>query len=164
MSYFVIVRGPLGVGKTTVSRKLAEAIRAVYISVDAILDDHRLWDRGRLREFLAANRIAARLGRSSILGGTPVIFDGNFYWKTQIQDLARRLRATHYIFTLKAPLRVCIERDGRRLPPHGPEAAAQVHAKVTAFECGQDVDAARPVDAVVRDIVGRIATYRSGDH
>ena len=160
MSFFVIVRGPLGVGKTAVSKSLSTTLGARYLSIDQILDDHGLWNRGRLSEFLAANEIGAQLARPSIDEGTPVIFDGNFYWKTQIEDLVHRLGAPHYIFTLVAPLRVCIARDRLREAPHGPEAARQVYARTLAFECGVRVDARPPADRVVRELAQRIATLR----
>lgn len=160
MSFFVIVRGPLGVGKTAVSKGLSTTLGAHYLSIDQILDDHGLWDRGRLSEFLAANEIAARLARPWITKGRPVVFDGNFYWKTQIRDLTRRLASPHFIFTLVAPLRRCIERDGRRETSHGPEAARQVYAKAMAFEYGVRVNAECPVTEVVREITDRITGVR----
>jgi len=152
VAYFVILRGPLGVGKTTVSRVLAKAIDATCVSIDRILDEHGLWKEGRLSEFLGANEIAVPLARRSLANGTPVVFDGNFYWKTQIEDLIDRLEARPFVFTLKAPLAVCIRRDNRRDPPHGREAARAVYAKTTKFEWGIGIDATRPVDAVVREI------------
>jgi len=38
MSYYVIIRGPLGVGKTTISRSLAKSIGAMVVSIDQIAD------------------------------------------------------------------------------------------------------------------------------
>jgi thymidylate kinase len=152
MSFFVIVRGPLGIGKSTVSKSLAEKISAKYISIDQLLDDHGLWVSGRLSEFLRANDFAVERGRGYLERGVPVIFDGNFYWKTQIEDLVRRLGHPHVVFTLKAPLSVCIDRDGGRASSHGETAARQVYAKSMRFDFGIGVDAARPVDLVVREI------------
>jgi shikimate kinase len=34
MEYFVIIRGPLGVGKTTIAKRLAKQLNAKYISID----------------------------------------------------------------------------------------------------------------------------------
>ena len=42
MSNCIVIRGPLGVGKTTVARALAEQLSALYISIDQVLEDHDL--------------------------------------------------------------------------------------------------------------------------
>jgi predicted kinase len=158
MGFYVIVRGPLGVGKTRVSRELARRLPGEYISIDEILDDHHLWVEGRLSEFLAANLIAARRAAPVLATGTPVVFDGNFYWKGQIDDLVGRLDHDPYTVTLDAPLDVCVARDARRDPPHGAEAARAVYRKSTAFEYGTVVRADRPVRAVVRSILDLLPT------
>jgi predicted kinase len=156
MSYYVLVRGPLGSGKSTISKRLAQELGAEYISIDRILDDRGLWDSGRLSEFLRANEFAVEQARGFLDKGTPVIFDGNFYWKSQISDLTRRLRFPHHIFTLEVPLEVCVERDSHRDPPHGREATEQVFAKTTRFIAGTGIDGTRPVEQVVSAIVTRV--------
>jgi len=156
MSYYVLIRGPLGVGKTTVANRVARKTGAEYISIDQILDDEGLWDSGRLSEFLGANDVAIPQAREFLEHGTPVIFDGNFYWKTQIADLTHRLNFPHRIFTLDAPLSVCAARDSHREPSHGAEAAEQVFAKTTKFDVGTRIDATRPLERIVSDIVRRL--------
>jgi predicted kinase len=157
MSYFVIVRGPLGVGKTAVSKGLARKLGAEYISIDRILDDEGLWYSGRLSEFLRANDHVVRRARTFLRHGTPVIVDGNFYWKAQIEDLVRRLDGRAHIFTLEAPLRLCIQRDRGRAVPHGRAAAKAVYTKSTKFRYGIPWDATPPVRTVVRGIAARIS-------
>jgi deoxyadenosine/deoxycytidine kinase len=34
MGYYVIIRGPLGVGKSVIAQKLAKTLKAVYIPID----------------------------------------------------------------------------------------------------------------------------------
>jgi len=123
MVFYVVIRGPLGVGKSTVAESLAKRIEAEHISIDRILDEHGLeeWDGGYIsqKSFLRANARAVERARGFLDKGTPVIFDGNFYWKSQIEDLLIQLDYRHYVFSLKAPLSVCIERDSRRVPPTG---------------------------------------------
>ena len=157
MSYYVVIRGPLGVGKSAVSRKLAQRIGAVYISIDQILDDQGLWESGRLSEFLRANDFVISRARASLDRGVPVVIDGNFYWKSQIRDLVGRLRGHHYVVTLKAPLKVCIARDGGREPSHGRKAARQVYAKSTRFEYGIGLDATGPIEPVVRQLIAMVS-------
>jgi predicted kinase len=152
MTFWVIVRGPLGVGKTTVSRRLAKRIGAKYISIDQTLEERDLWESGRVSEFVQANASVAELAQRCLGKGVPVIFDGNFYWKAQIKDLIGRLDRRHYVFTLKASLGVCVERDRHRPRPYGSEATRQVYAKSTRFEWGIGIDATRPLDAILREI------------
>jgi predicted kinase len=161
MVFYVLIRGPLGIGKSTVAMQLAGTLGAEYISIDQILDDHGLetWYRGYVsqRAFLRANAYAVRRARPFLRKGRSVIFDGNFYYRTQIEDLVSQLDYRHYVLTLKAPLRVCIERDGRRVPPYGSEAARAVYSISTGFDYGTEIDATDPVDKVVNDIVRRLS-------
>jgi predicted kinase len=157
VSYYLIVRGPLGSGKSTVSERLARSLRAQYVSIDRILEESNLeqWESGFISEssFLRANEIAARTARPQLDQGRPVIFDGNFYWRSQIADLVGRLDFPHHIFTLRASLEVCVDRDARRSPPHGRRATEEVYAKSTEFEAGIGIDATPPVDDVVKEIL-----------
>lgn len=171
MSYFVVIRGPLGVGKSTISEKLARAIGAKHLSVDQILEENGLeeWDEDRisLRSFLRANTIAADQARGPLERGAPVIFDGNFYWRQALDDLLRKLEFPHRVFTLEAPLAICIERDRLRpkTPPGkeprageslGEEATAQVYRMVTAVPYGISIDATGSADATATSILRRL--------
>jgi predicted kinase len=154
MSYYVIIRGPLGVGKTTVSQALAKSIGAIVVSIDKVAD--KWWDGGSLQLYLRANRVAVERARKALLRGFPVVFDGCFYWKTQIKDLERRLAFPHAAFSLKAPLSACILRDSGRKVVHGAEAAEQVYRKGNRFDYGFPVDATRSVRTTVRKIRSRL--------
>jgi predicted kinase len=168
MSYYVVVRGPLAVGKTTVCERLAGVLRADHISIDRILEEYGLeeWDEDRisLRSFLRANAIAADQARRSFERGSPVLFDGCFYWRQQIHDLVERVHAPHYVFRLKAPLAVCIARDRTRprtptgATPKGgdqlgEEAARDVYRLVSQVRSGVPIDASGPVEATVNAIL-----------
>ena len=163
MSYYLVIRGPLGVGKTTVSAALAKAIRAVVISIDEIADKD--WDGGSVRLYLRANRVAEKQSRRALARGTPVVIDGCFYWKTQLRDLERRLPFPHEVVTLRAPLSVCIQRDSGRKVNFGAEAAEQVYRKVTRFDYGVPIDALPDTATIVREIrslLPTIETHPSG--
>lgn len=150
MSYYAILRGPLGVGKTTISAAVSHSIAGVVVSIDEIADQE--WDGGSLRLFLRANKVAAAATRKELARGVPVVMDGCFYWKTQIRDLERRLPFPHEVFTLRAPLSVCIERDSGRKVAFGAEAAEQVYRKVTRIDYGIPIDATQDVSRIAEQI------------
>ena len=145
MAYFVIIRGPLGVGKSTVSKKLADLLHGVYISIDSILEKHGL-DKVEneesipIKNFLAGNDIIIHQIKQNIVKNTPVIIDGNFYHREQIEHLIDQLPFEHFVFTLKASLETCIERDQNRDKPYGKDAATAVHSMVSRFDYGHTID------------------------
>src|SRR3989344_9382950 len=144
MSFYVIIRGPLGCGKSTIAKALPKRLNAKYLDIDKILEDNKLeeWKNGYISKesFSKANEIAAPKAKKYLEKGLPAVFDGNFYYKSQIEDLIKRLDFPHYAFTLKAPLSVCIERDSKRKEPHGKDAAEVVYAKTTEFDYGIIID------------------------
>jgi broad-specificity NMP kinase len=157
MKYFIIIRGPLGVGKTTVARELARRLHAKYVSMDALLEEKKL-DKvvGRcipLASFMKADEIAAARTKNARIA----VFDGNFYHKKHIIHLIGALQTTHYAFTLKAPLSLCIERDSLRKKSHGREAARAVHSLVDRFDYGKVIDTRnKTVGAIVREIISSL--------
>jgi predicted kinase len=166
MGYLVIVRGPLGVGKSVVARRLARRLGGRYISIDEILEHHALeeWSHGyiSLRSFLRANELAARLARTALRRGTPAVVDGNFYYRRQVDDLARRLRVPWLVFSLHAPLRECLRRDARRTPSFGAGAVRAVFHKVARVAVGQPVGATRPVGPIVTELAAAAGRLRAG--
>ncbi|MSR85713.1 hypothetical protein EXS71_04770, partial [Candidatus Uhrbacteria bacterium] len=144
----IIIRGPLGVGKSTVAKAVAEMISGIYISVDEILDQNGL-DKAvegegiPLSNFLIANEyIAAEAQRTNGLGKS-VVVDGNFYHKEQIDQLVRLLGEDVAVFTFKASVETCIARDAARATPYGEDATRAVHMFVSAFDYGTVIDSER---------------------
>lgn len=85
---------------------------------------------------------------------TPVIVDGSFYYRSQFDGLVHRMDLSHAVFTLKAPLSVCIERDRQRPGSLAEDRARKVFAKVAEVEYGVVVDTRKLVREVVRELVG----------
>lgn len=157
MSYYLIIRGPLGCGKSTISQRLAQEFGAEHIAVDRVLNEHHLTDdkeEGYIsqKSFKRANEIIAPRAKELLDKGTPVIFDGNFYWQSQIEDLISRLDYLHQVFTLTAPLAVCIERDKNRDKTHGEDAAGAVYEKSTSFTYGVQIDATKSLEETLTEI------------
>ena len=156
--FFVKIRGPLGAGKTSVSLKLAEALGAAYVSIDEILEKNNFEEWGRtyitLRSFIRANELVANKATKLLIKGKPVIFDGNFYYKTQVSDLIKRLSSFKaFVFTLSVPLEVCIQRDAHRNVVFGERAVRLVHKKSAEFQPGVEIDATGDLGAVIDSII-----------
>ena len=154
---YIIIRGPLGIGKTTIAKKLAEKLKAEYISIDEILHENDL-DKIEgecipLNNFIKANEIAL----PQIEKGKTYIIDGNFYHKEQLEHLLKNLPGKHYVFTLKAPVEACIERDAQREKTYGEEAARAVHCLVLRFDYGIIIDTeSKSAEEVTEELISAI--------
>lgn len=139
-SKLIIIRGPLGVGKTTIARKLATNLNAHYISIDSVLEENHL-DEGEedgisLKTFIKGNELVLPEIKAALAKDKPVIIDGCFYHKEQIEHFVQSVAAPTFVFTLKAALEVCIERDKGREKSYGEGAAYAVHGMVSKFDYG----------------------------
>lgn len=159
MTYYIIIRGPLGCGKSTVSKELSKILNAEHISIDRILDENKLTEdkeEGYIsqKSFKKANEIIIPKIKGLLNSGRIVIIDGNFYWKSQIEDLIKRLeKYENFVFTLKAPVEVCIDRDIERGRTHGEEATRVVHKKSTEFVYGKVIDITKSLKKAIKDIL-----------
>jgi len=158
MSYFLIIRGPLGSGKSTISEKLAQKLGAKHFSIDRPFDDGKIIfeeEEGYVsqKSFLEANDIYIEDAIKTLNSGAPVIFEGNFYWQSQIDDLINKLNYPHWIFTLEVPLEVCIERDRNREKSCGKDAAEVVHAKSKEVDCGIPIDGTKDLNQIIEEII-----------
>jgi|SRR3989344_4435832 len=142
--YFVIIRGPAGVGKSTISRLLAKKIKADVVHFDEVMEKLKLdYMEGEkwipLFKFLKADKIVIPRFKK-ILKNKNLIIDGNFYHEKQIKDLIKNLKSKHYIFTLKADLDECIKRDEKRKNKLGKKAVKDVYKLVSKFDNGIIID------------------------
>ncbi len=159
--YFIIIRGPLGSGKSTIAQRIAKIVLAEHIPIDRILDEYNLTndkEKGYIsqKSFLKANKIIIPSVKKKLQQGIPVVIDGNFYWKSQIEDMIKKIHSPHFVFTLKVPLKVCIERDSRREKVHGKDAARAVYKKATEFDYGIVIDNSGSAGKAIKKIVSHL--------
>ena len=161
MGYFIIIRGPLGVGKSSIAKKLSRILRAEYVPVDLVLEKYGLDKISGgcipLASFIKADDLILPEIGKKLESGRIAVFDGCFYHKRHIKHLVRRLPYTHYVFSLKAPLEVCIKRDSRRKKGYGKAAATAVYGLVSKFDYGIAIDASGKSTArCVNEILSRL--------
>ena len=161
MTYFVILRGPAGSGKTTIARQLAKQLKAHYISFDTIMSKSKLdkIKNGNIPEknFLEGNEIAIKAAEKCLSKNKPVVFDGCFYYKLQIKHLAKNFLYKHFAFTLKANLHECIDRDKKRKNKIGKKNIEAVYKLVTKFNYGKTIDTnGKSANEIIKKIIAII--------
>lgn len=161
MSYFIIVRGPLGSGKSTLSEKLAKKLDTKLIAIDEVLKNLDLDEIDEkegcipAKNFIKASESVLPEVKEQLQKGKIVIFDACFYHKEVIEHLIQKLTFPHHIFTLKAPLELCIKRDNERNKSYGEGAACAVHSLVSRFDYGNNID----VTGSIEDSLNSILSY-----
>ena len=152
----IIIRGPLGIGKTTVAKDLAKKINARYISIDKILEKERLDKVDKklgkipLKNFISVNKIISKIKNKRL------VVDGNCYYKEQIDDLIKRLKNCN-VFTLKASVNVCISRNNGRKKVYSEGATRAVHNLVSCFDYGVSINTENKTkDEVVEEILKKL--------
>ena len=159
MSCFIIIRGPAGIGKSTVAKQLSALLKGLHISFDEILKENGLdYVAGEKwvpeYKMFAANKVVIPKIREHLEENRVVIFDGNFYHKSQIEDLIAKLQFPFFIFTLKANLRMCLARNKTKLCPLDEQAIKDVFALVSNFDYGIVLDTnGKTTKEIVREIV-----------
>lgn len=157
--YFIIIRGPAGVGKTATAKLLAEKLNAYVIDIDKLLEKYGLDivdpNQGQIDEknLLKINKITIPKVIKKLKEGKIVILDGNFYSRKQIDDLIKKIKFKSFIFTLKANLQECIKRDKTR-KELGEQNIKDVYKLVSRFDYGIIVDTRnKPIEEVVKEIM-----------
>jgi tRNA uridine 5-carbamoylmethylation protein Kti12 len=161
MSYYIIIRGPLGCGKSTICKEIAKHLDATVCSIDQVLAKNNLendWEAGYIsqKNFKRANEIVIPKAKKLLEKNKIVIFDGNFYWKSQIEYLTSTLKYPCYSFTLKADMKTCIRRDSNRPKPHGEDAARAVFSKSTEFDYGIIIDVTKSLKDCISKILSNL--------
>jgi shikimate kinase len=157
MEYCIIIRGAAGIGKTTIAKELARNLNADYFSFDEIMEVNKLdtivGDGIPSENFVKANEIILDL----IKNKERVLLDGCFYRKEQIDHLLNNLKAKVYIFTLKANVAECSERNKTRMNPLADDDIKQVHNLVSKIKIGITINTSgKSIKQIVSDILNHI--------
>tara|TARA_Y100000034_G_C6776269_1_gene346623 strand:- start:320 stop:820 length:501 start_codon:yes stop_codon:yes gene_type:complete len=166
MVYYIIIRGALGIGKSTISENLAKILKANHILIDNILKkndlDHIDDNIGCIspKNFIKGNKIILPEVKKNLEKGKIVIFDACFYHKEVIEHLIKNLPYNHYVFTLKASLENCRERDSKRKKACGKEAAMAVYKLVSKFNYGIVINTNKKN---IKEVVKKILSYLPKD-
>lgn len=133
MGSLLLITGPPGSGKSTVSRAIAEAApKSVFVEGDAFF---RFLSNGSIAPWLpAANeqnqtvtRAAASASGRYAAGGYFTVYDGIVGpWFLQTFAIATGLKDLHYI-VLMPPVETCVERVATRLDHGFTDEAATRH-------------------------------------
>jgi broad-specificity NMP kinase len=161
MSYYVLIRGPAGVGKSTISALLAPKINASVTYFDKVLEELGIDDIVDnkwipLDRFLKADEIVLPKVKHELETGRNAILDGNFYHLEQIDDLMSKLPFPHAEFTLKANLDECIKRDRTRKNVLGKQNTEAVFRLVSAFDYGNIIQTNNKTPNEVVDEIIRV--------
>ncbi len=144
MSYYIIIRGPAGVGKSAVAGKLCRKLNAYRISYDRVMRKHKL-DKVEgscisEKNFRKANDLAIAAAKKKLDAGKIVVFDGCFYHKSQLRHLIKKLHCRYFVFSLKVSLEECIERDSKRKAKIGKNSVKAVYSLCSKFSSGTVID------------------------
>lgn len=112
MSFYIVIRGPAGIGKTAVAKKLAHKLKAVYVSFDKIREKHGIGLSEKQR--IKANAVAVPQALKALRHGKIVVFDGVFYHRSQLAHLTSALHFPYFVFTLAASVEEVVKRDAKR--------------------------------------------------
>lgn len=157
MEYCIIIRGPAGVGKTTIAKKLAKELKADYFSFDKIMRKNNLDNlvgKGIPSEnFIKANEIIILL----IIRKKRAVLDGCFYREKQINHLLNKLKTKVYIFTLDADITECSKRNKTRKNPMTEENIKQVHNLVSEIKIGININTVgKSIQQIVSEILNHL--------
>ena len=157
--HIIVIRGPSGVGKTSVALRLSDYIHAEYFSFDEVMKLHELDADVEgiipIANFIKANEII--FSEIKTTAADVCILDCSLYHKEHLEDIQKRADEsciTMSVFTMDASLVVCQKRNSTSRTAKPNEKIEKIHSAVHALITGIVVPTR---DKTVRDIVGEIA-------
>ncbi|MBR9705226.1 ATP-binding protein [Candidatus Pacearchaeota archaeon] len=155
--FYIILRGPAGVGKSTISGKLAQFYNGHHIDVDKIKKKLRL-SHSKEDKF-EVNKTVIQKARYYLNQRTVVIIDEVFYFKLQLLQI-EQLPYKSYLFSLNAPLETCLKRNLKRrqegLATTTDETIKLVHSLVFKLKKGIEINTH---DVSIKEALNEILSY-----
>lgn len=153
---YMIIRGPIGAGKTSVAERLSNVIAAdhhtFFVEFDLFRRKLGIGDPIYKNRNRGTVLLAKRMNELMEDGFLPVV-EGVFY-ESNISYLINNVRGSGFLLKLMAPLDVCIERDKERIYSRGIERVVPVWNILQDPMVGELVIDTndRAIDEVVADI------------
>jgi len=155
MAYYIVIRGPPAVGKSTISIRLASRISAQYICLDNVRREfrHTFSEEDKIKTLeKALPRVLDKLE-----SGRSVILEEVFYYPSQFRYLENNLPFDRYIFSLQASLEECVRRDAGRSSAMGEARVERVYGFVSRYDCGIKIETkGRHSEDVVDEITSHL--------
>jgi tRNA uridine 5-carbamoylmethylation protein Kti12 len=161
-NYYVLFRGPLGAGKTTISKELARVLNAEYVPFKINIDKetlNRLDKEGKpipIKYYIDEFKKLVPIVKNLLNNKKIVIIDGAYYYKKLLEFIFKNLNHKNFIFDLKVPLDTCISRDKERKISYGKDAAKAVYKQVSSFDYGIPIDVTKSLDETIKEIMSHL--------
>ncbi|MEI7718318.1 MAG: hypothetical protein WCI72_00495 [archaeon] len=162
----VIIRGPVGVGKTAISNILTKKINAKYFSLDKLLKKEKL-DRFDPKEgcvpaanfLMLQEQILPEIQKH--LERQDVIVSGSFYHGSQLEFFQKNIHSNMLLITMKATLETCIKRNSKEEIRLGENMVRAIYNLVSRFDVGTIIDVEeKPKYQIVDRIEGVLKRMR----
>ena len=119
MSFYAIIRGPMGCGKSTIAERIAKKLKAKYIPIDKILDEHDL----------TTDKEAGYISQRSFIKVMKMLESTSP--RTKVRGLKRGAFLTPHFVTQKGRSLLC--KKQRLFCIKSPEPAIHPHLKRRSF-------------------------------
>ncbi len=160
MSYYIIIRGPAGSGKSTIAKRLAKELNSFYLNFDKVLAEHKLdkieGDGISTKNFIKGNKLILDDVRKRIKLNHVVIIDACFYRKRHLNHLVKNLPYKHFIFSLQSSLKECIERNKKRDKEMTDQDITDVYNLVAKYKIGIFISTENRKE---KDVIDEILQY-----
>ena len=161
MTKLIIIRGPAGVGKTTIAKALAQQLNGIHYNIDQVLVDTGLdVDKGDIPidNFLKAQPSIFSEVTDYLKQGKPVIVDGNFYYQEQLDQINKEFPGQIDVLTLQASLETCWQRNlARKKDIMNRISIEAMHRINTTFEAGKVIETeGKNEEEVIKEILAEI--------
>jgi len=151
---YIIIKGPSGIGKSTISKELAKNLNAKLYHFDRIMTGLNFKFKKEMPKESYIEAIDIMLPKFKIiLKKQPIIFDGTFYHKEAIEHLLNSI-PNGQVFTLKASLKTCLERNKTKGIVLKEETIKEIYQK--NFDYGIIINAEQELNIILKEIMKAI--------